>query len=336
MTHNLINFNARGTKFRIPFSLLEKKQHTLPYILAKSMIDQTFVVDQLDDSIYLNICPDYIAKVIDFYDLYSDSLNKDFFKECEQNIYLYMDMMYLGILNEENNQKIKTFKPNSLPPKKKLDIEVEINHKYSRVHTTDNKIILVDISQLDQDNWNVLCSILSGIMNDYIIDKNNIHLDVWIGMASKFLHILLSIIRDGLNWYYHYIEQTELEIIFDNDLHKYEYNYDYESPPDNIVWRYDYCNNLDLDTFTNNSDDESFYDFINKCASNIDDIYNGTNNVLEYINKDLDSVRKNISLINKNCENIYEGLMELANNKNSKKNQKIMEYLKKYEMWYEL
>lgn len=213
---------------------------------------------------------------------------------------------------------------------------MEINHKYSRVHTTDNKIILVDISQLDQDNWNVLCSILSGIMNDYIIDKNDIHLDVWIGMTSKFLHILLSIIRDGLNWYYHYIEQTELEIIFDNDLHKYEYNYDYESPPDNIVWRYDSCNNLYLDTFTNNSDDESFYDFINKCASNIDDIYNGTNSVLEYINKDLDSVRKNISLINTNCENIYGGLMKLANNKNSKKNQKIMEYLKKYEMWYEL
>lgn len=106
MINNLINFNARGTKFRIPFFLLEKKQHTLPYILAKNMLDQTFVVDQSDDSIYLNICPDHITKVIDFYDLYSDGLNKDFFKECEQNIYLYMDMMYLGILNEENNQKI--------------------------------------------------------------------------------------------------------------------------------------------------------------------------------------------------------------------------------------
>lgn len=281
-----IEFSARGTLFKIPYNLLEKKQKTLMYMLASSKLGDIIPIDcNNDGSIYLDVNPKCIENIIDYYDLYSDHYDESSIcKEYNNDIFMIMDLLYLGILGTDS---IPNILPHDSPIKKKItsSTKPESKYKFCNVCTTDNKIVSINISQLNDSDDNLICPILCGQHEEYIISANGNIINVWIGMSTNYLHEILSIIRDGMELYYNSIvlcydvllkelvvkEEQYIISILDNDLEKFINNCDKA-----IDYLYE-CQYIDHhyqnpSKFTKGDNIEKF---INNCDEAIDYLYEG-------------------------------------------------------------
>ncbi len=191
---NLIRFSARGTEFKIPLLQLERRTESMLYMLATT--DPNIPIDKINDAIYIDIDPFHINEIAEFYTM-------NIIPNFNKNIYLYMDFKYLGLTNDD------TIVPKCMTipiiNNNILKMECNIEQKYCKMHTIDNEITIVDLATCNTDNWNNLLSILYGQDEEYVMEKSEEYINVWIGITKKRLNNLLSIIRDGLNWYYIYL-----------------------------------------------------------------------------------------------------------------------------------
>lgn len=221
--NNLITFSARGTKIFIPKALLKKYPDTL---LCNICNYDNIPTDKINNEIFIDINPANISTVVKLYH------NSEIEEIDINSISLYMDLKYLGFMVEYH--KILPYMND--PVNYSTEVEtLEINNlEYVNIHTIENDIIIVDINTIN--NW-IDCkfkSIIVGKYTDYIIDQKNDYLDIWIGLNTFKTHYILSILRDGLNWYY------------------YDYPLTYNKNVNNIVNNYK-CQNIE------GSDEIEFY-----------------------------------------------------------------------------
>lgn len=190
----MMTFNARGTKFSIPKSLLKRHPDTL---LNSVCLYNNIPMDKINDGIFVDIDPSNISMIIDLYH-HCDLSELKF-----RSIFQYMDIKFLGFDVEYD----KIF-PHMSEPLIYNDPEItqSIDEKivYINIHTSDNNVIT--IHKYITDGW-IEChlkSIILGQIDDYMIGHNeNGGIDVWIGLNTFRTHCILSILRDGLNYYYY-------------------------------------------------------------------------------------------------------------------------------------
>ncbi len=201
--NQIIKFSARGTEFQIPKILLKNKPKSLLFIMSDA--DFNVPIDKINNCIYIDVNPLHINFIVEYYvmNVFPDTIN--------QNIYLYMDFKYLGLLNDSHILPSCVPCYMTYPIINKTNLcNIDIKQKYCRIHTIDNHIIISDLSIYATHNlWNDLLSIMFGQINEFIINKSDEYIDVWIGFSKKIINILLSIMRDGLNWYYCSLNENE-------------------------------------------------------------------------------------------------------------------------------
>lgn len=194
----MITFNARGTKFSIPKSLLKKYPDTL---LNNICIHDNIPVDMINGGIFVDINPSNISAITDIYHYHN--LNEFRIKSISQ----YMDLRFVGFDVEYNK-----ILPYMTEP---ISCDNLGSHDPTTTQLIDEKIICINIHTLENNvisihknityDW-IEChfkSIILGKIDDYIIDHTDNTIDVWIGLNAFKTHYLLSILRDGLNYYYY-------------------------------------------------------------------------------------------------------------------------------------
>lgn len=198
--NNIIEFSARGTNFSLPKKLLDKYPETM-----LSMLDSNvdIPIDKIDDNIYVDINPNSIGPIIDYYNL----------GKCEvEDFYTLMDFRYLGLENITNNlpySSKESCKKNDVIVSNNGELNTDISkYKYCRIHTADCKIIIISIMSYDINNLDVLSSML--LITENNSDTTDTYVDAWIGMSERIVNIILSIIRDGIISYYRYLTYDHL------------------------------------------------------------------------------------------------------------------------------
>ena len=154
-----------------------------------------------------------------------------------------MDFKYIGLVDE--TIKNDTY----IPPTMEFPIiykstnilsESHVKQKYCRIHTIEGCIITVNLLTCCQ-NGSKFSSILFGIDEDFLIDKSDEFIDVWIGQNKNIINNILSISRDGINMYYPYFVEnlaySSKKLVPDHhnvstnisiDKDKYSGDYDYD------------------------------------------------------------------------------------------------------------
>lgn len=201
---NIITFNARGTNFSIPKLLLKKYPDTLLHNICNY---DSIPVDKINSDIFIDINPSSISTVIDLY--HRGNVEKLYI----QSISLYMDLKFLGFDVKYNEMLPYKMNPIIFDNCESDTPKINVNFEYTRIHTTDSNVIIIDNNTLN--NW-MNCKfklIAIGHYEDYIIGKNTNYIDVWIGLNTFKTHYMLSILRDGLNWYYY-----DYPLTYNNDV----------------------------------------------------------------------------------------------------------------------
>lgn len=200
MDHNISNeikkFNARGTIFTIPNFLLKKFPDSLMCMLSNPKFD--IPIDKIDDSIYIDVDPTNIDIIMD---IYNDI-------EIELNIYQYMDLKYLSLVNSEMIQK---FSSEFFGSCTKYNETIRCDYKYCNIHTSDNKIILLNLEFYKICKNSLIKSILFGEKEEYVIKRSSIFIDVWMGNTFSDANKIISILRDGSE---HYVKYINSEYIY--------------------------------------------------------------------------------------------------------------------------
>ena len=193
--NNIITFSARGTKFIIPKILLKK----YPDILLNNLCDDIGIpIDKINNSIIIDINPSTISILADLY-YYGDATDQ--LKAC--SISEYMDLKFLGF-----DVKYDKLLPHMIEPiicSHNAEETCQSTYKlnYVNIHTIDNNIIVVDRNIINSWENCKFKSIICGFHDEYIIDKHDDHIDVSVGLNLFKTHYILSIMRDGLNYYYY-------------------------------------------------------------------------------------------------------------------------------------
>ena len=200
---NIIKFSARGTEFSIPKKMLENYPESMLYIISNTC-DQ-MPVDKIDECIYIDVNTFSIDTIIDYYSLRGIMSNYD--------MYTCMDLKYLGI--NVNTMNALHIVPDCMMVPIIYNEENDANnilskyitrYKYCRLHTSNNRIIIIDISSYSNRNIKIFESI---IYTDPHEDTNEtLFFDAWIGLNDRIVNIIMSILRDGLNMYYKYLETS--------------------------------------------------------------------------------------------------------------------------------
>lgn len=282
----MINFNARGTKFMLPKNLLNKKPNSLLSVLSNTNLP----IDDLDKSIYVNIDPNHIENIVDFYML-------DLVPNMENDIFLYMDFKYIGLIDEtikkcphipshmEFPLIFENICDSSLP-------KTNIMQKYCRIHTVDDHLIIVNLSECTCNTNYKLSSILFGFDENYLINKSDEFIDVWIGQNKNIVNNILSIYRDEINWYYyHFVKNLALS---SKNLVR-----DHHEIPTNILIDKNNYYEFDIQSFRC-LNHKSFCDFCESCYQNYD----------SFCNSDSDTPRNSIFDHNSTFDNSDKGKME--------------------------
>ena len=190
--NNIITFSARGTRFSLPKLLLKKYPDTL---LNNMCTYDSIPVDKFDGDIFIDINPLNIQTIIDIYHYGNlDDINI-------RSVLQYMDLKYIGF--DVKYDKISEYMQEPLNYSGMEDNKVKYDYRYTNIHTADNNIIVVN--SCIYDGW-IDCkfkSIVVGHIEDYLINKYDDHIDIWIGLNTFKTHYMLSILRDGLNYYYY-------------------------------------------------------------------------------------------------------------------------------------
>lgn len=208
MTYHLImsemvNFNVRGTQFNIPVNILQKKPDSLLYMLYATKLS----VDKIDCSIYIDINPEHFCDVINYYNL-------DMYPDMQNNPYLYMDLNYLGLIcDTHKNVSCIPFYMKQ-PLKNCYNQQIIKQQKKCNIHTIDNEVIVVDLMSYNttiycNKDCNEFTKIIFGMKQENIISISEEYIDVWIGVDKKIINNILSIIRDGIYWYYEFLVRHE-------------------------------------------------------------------------------------------------------------------------------
>lgn len=191
----MINFSARGTGFKLPKNLLNRK----PESLLSALSNTDLPIDNLDGCIYVDINPNHIEDIVIFY-------MTDAVPDMKNDIFLYMDFKYIGLIDNT-----RTDSP-SIPPNMEFPLTYEhhsgyamtqIEQKYCRIHTVDNHLIIVSLSGFRHDSNDKFLSIIYGLDEDYLVEKSDEFIDIWIGQNKNIVNHILSIHRDGINLYYY-------------------------------------------------------------------------------------------------------------------------------------
>ena len=141
----IIKFNARGTFFSLPKENLEKYQHTLLNVLSSNT---NIPMDIINDSIYVDVSPQCITHIIDYY---------NHGKYHTEDYFVLMDLKYLNLYNSNNLPFGYTLSnEENIQEKndgKSVDVQTIRNefseNKYYKIHTADNKIICVFLGSYD-------------------------------------------------------------------------------------------------------------------------------------------------------------------------------------------
>ncbi len=297
----LVNFSARGTKFQIPRQILENKPESLLYVLSN---DIDIPIDKIDECIYVDVNPIHIKSIIDYYVM-------DILPNIKKDIFLYMDLKYLSLIDDFK----KDVPEITLNMKFPIIYDTIRNHsivqKWCRIHTIDNNIIIVDLSTFNQNGWNKLSSIIFGFDEKYLIHESEEYLDVWIGIEKEFVNIILSIVRDGLNWYYEFLD-TDEEYIYQQLIDKYTNVYD-----ENYINKETYDNNENMDRYRcGQSDCDGYYDdrydyYCNNCRENYENNKKENENIF-YETLDDDGSNKQ-TVLNNSVVNSINNISNITN-----------------------
>lgn len=200
---SLISFSARGTEFKLPQEILKKYPESLLHILSQSNLP----VDKIDSCIYIDIDPIHINTIIDYYMMdipIGHGIEKN-------NIFMNMDMLYLNLKNESSiDVRYNMRLPIIYNDNKNVEYQ-NVTQKWCKIHTRDNQTILVDLSPYRNRRKNKFLSAIFGIDEEGVMNISNDVIDVWIGLPTFVINNLISVLRDGFNWYYGYLEN-----IFEN------------------------------------------------------------------------------------------------------------------------
>lgn len=315
MNNNIITFSARGTKFYIPRLLLKKYPDTLLHNLC---VNENIPIDTLDNDILIDINPSNISIITDLYN-YGDieTLNV-------HSILLYMDLKYLGF-----DIRYDKILPHMTEPlvydNLKNEVHNSINFDYYNIYTTDNNIIKLDCNIID--NW-MNCkfkSIVNGEYEEYIINKNDNCLDVWIGLNTYKVHYILSIMRDGLNWYYY-----DYPILYDKSMGELKCDIKCANTNDNEkigfykLYEYHYSNDKNKNQNLNLLKDE-YHKLRNVCSNRENYDYTGElkekyldlqNNIYTTFDNMINAIDINSKLNKKEIKNIIDNINKLNDNQN--------------------
>ena len=191
----MIKFSARGEQFSIPNKLLEKYPESMLYILSNN---SDFPIDRLDECIYVDVNPFTIDSIMDYYNLG---------KVQPSNIYIAMDMKYLGLDIEHAFNISPCMNRPVIYNETVHDVESSVHSsRFYRIYTTNNKIITMDTSLYNAKNLNILGSMI------YADEKNDMSSsikNVYVSVNDTIMNIILTILRDGLNWYYEYLADNK-------------------------------------------------------------------------------------------------------------------------------
>lgn len=324
--HNMIKFNARGTFFSIPKYLLEKKPETLLCVLASTELNASIPIDSIQESIYIDVDPKYIDDIVDYYDLHSNVDDREHINDLYgRDIYMYMDMVYLGFVDIGDRDNIKKFKHYPLVTTKidcteKHNSIPEKSYELCDIHTSDNKIIPVNLLYYVDTN-NVLVQILHGQHEEHILYKKDKTVGVWLGIPETYLHPILSIIRDGIVYYYGYIsDNISLTSVIFEDI----YDSDVELEVEN--WGHRINRNVYYETYYTNNGDTHIQDVLS-------DLCCSAGYMIDEIKNHLKTRTRNNEKNNREmCRYIARKIEQYDKSLLIKKNTRILDYLKKYDV----
>lgn len=219
---HLQKFNIRGTIIEIPLLLLKRKPESLLYMLSNPSFDAP--IDKINDAIYVDIDPNNIEIIVDCY-------NNIYLQNDDMNIFQYMDLKYLNLI--DNTTFFDTSMMNTNDQNSVIS-DITCDYKYCIIRTFDRKTILLDLTMYKGRNDNIMKSILFGKNEEYVIniDQEKKSVCVWIGMTEIYINKIISIIRDGIEWYYPYltsnmnnlIDVSYFESEYKNHLERYNLN----------------------------------------------------------------------------------------------------------------
>lgn len=236
MINFLQKFSARGIEFIIPNIFLKNHPDSLMCMLGNPKFD--IPIDKINDAIFLDIDPCNIELVTDIYN------DADILADIDLDIFQYMDLKYLNLVNHETTAKFVEEKLDCDDQQNNI-INSTINngYKYCNIHTLDSKIILLDLEFYKSCNNSLMKSILFGEKGEYIIGSTEKFVDVWFGNTFVDTNKIISILRDGINYYKKYIrsEYIQTDIFFkkyEDHIRKYNLDdfmdYQYQPSQNNI------------------------------------------------------------------------------------------------------
>lgn len=184
----MIKFSARGTEFTLSHKLLQKYPDSMLCMLADN--PNNFSIDKINDHIFVDINPANIDSIIDYYN----------FGNCDtiSNFFAMMDMQYLGLIIENSKYNISPCMTHSLVNEKKSVCYNKYNGFYD-IHSANNKVITIHMSSCGNDS---LYKFIDSILH---MENKNGDTYFCVNAYDNMVHIILSIIRDGLSMYYEYL-----------------------------------------------------------------------------------------------------------------------------------
>ena len=200
----IVKFNARGTTFMLPKSKLEKVRGSLLNLLSTS---SSIPVDKVaGDAIYIDIMPSSIGHIIDYY----NSIG-----QIPDNYYVLMDFRYIGICVNSDTEKLPFGYHISDNMCSTTDIDISTielsKYKYCKIHTADDKNIIISVESYSGNNLNKLNNMFT------IIDKfDGQYVDVYTCFPEKIMNIVLSVMRDGIDSYNEYLTDNTFERVMQN------------------------------------------------------------------------------------------------------------------------
>lgn len=343
----LVDFSARGTKFQIPKKILERRPESLLSVLGR---DTDIPIDKIDDCIYIDINPIHISYIVDYYIM-------DILPNMENDIYLYMDLKYIGLIDDSQINIPKISFNMKYPIIYDRLENYTVNQKWCRIHTLDSCIVIIDLSTFNQNGWNKLSSIIFGFEEEFLIGKSDKYIDVWIGLNKKFINIIISIIRDGLNWYFEALmplsQEKYCEFLEEPNIHPLNQIVTEQKNIYNAIninnKKYDpdiHYNNMDIFACRNyvNYGCKNYNRQCSSCVQNHNNFIERDNNIFnDYNSLDKNGSMNNqkvfnndvmdgINILGKNIGNIYLNILSLnkINKYDLEHNQNIMTYLNYY------
>jgi len=203
----MIKFCARGHKFTIHESLLKNNPNTLLCNIYMSVQP----VDMYDDHIFVDIDPQYIDIILDYYRFGKEYIDK-FYLNKDENRYsthFIMTLQYMGITDCGYTGFPVMVYPLVYDKKNNEDNSyVESKYKYCNIYTSDNNNIVVHIDNTWIDSK--LKRILNGMVQEYVIGISENMVNIWIELDNEYINRILSIMRDGLNIYGHIYERINI------------------------------------------------------------------------------------------------------------------------------